>query len=104
MEGIADQKASAELQAERASIVKDMASPVYQRYERVRKARRGIAVADATDGRCSVCHMALRPQFFQELRNGKDVLACESCTRILFYNPPVSFEELTGEPAPAVRE
>ena len=81
-----------------------MTPPAYQRYEKVRKARKGIAVAEALEGRCSVCHMAVRPQFFQELKRGDQIMACESCTRILFYNPPVSIEELTGEPAPAVRQ
>jgi predicted nucleic acid-binding Zn-ribbon protein len=100
----ADQKASAELQAERTGIVKEMTPPSYQRYERVRKSRNGTAVAEAIDGRCSVCHMALRPQFFQDLKKGDQVMACESCSRILFYNPPVSLEELTGDPAPAVQE
>lgn len=97
-----DRKAAAELQGERAEIVKQMTPTNYQRYERVRKGRQGIGVAEAVDGRCSVCHMSLRPQFFQELRKGEQVMACESCTRILYYNPPVSLEELTGEPAPAV--
>lgn len=100
----ADQKAASELQGERGGIVKEMTPAVYQRYERVRQARRGIAVAEAVDGRCSVCHMALRPQFFQDLKRGEQVMACESCSRILYYNPPVSLEELTGDPAPAVRE
>jgi len=31
-------------------------------------------------------------------------MSCESCLRLLFYNPPVSFEDATGIPAPAVRE
>jgi uncharacterized protein len=100
----ADQSASAALQAERAGIVADMTPPAYQRYEKVRKARRGVAVAEAVDGRCSVCHMALRPQFAQELKRGDQIMSCESCTRILFYNPPVSIEQLTGEPAPAVQQ
>ncbi len=100
----ADQKASAELQTERGGIVKDMAPANYQRYERVRKARAGIGVAEVVDGRCSVCHMGLRPQFFQDLRKGDQVMACESCSRILYYNPPVSLEELTGDPAPAVQQ
>ena len=56
-----DQKAAAELQSERAGIVKEMTPAVYQRYEKVRKARRGIGVAEAIDGRCSVCNMAHAP-------------------------------------------
>lgn len=99
-----DRKAAAELQGERAEIVKQMTPASYQRYERVRKARQGIGVAEAVDGRCSVCHMSLRPQFFQDLKKGEQVMACESCSRILYYNPPVTLEELTGDPAPAVQQ
>lgn len=98
-----DQKASADLQSERASIMKEMTPSVYRRYEQARKARRGIGIAEVIDGRCSVCHMALRPQFFQDLRKGEQIMVCESCQRILYYNPPVAFDEATGAPA-AVRD
>jgi uncharacterized protein len=99
-----DEKASNELKKERAEIVAGVAAPVYNQYERVRRARKGIGVAEAADGRCTACQMSMRPQFFQELKRGDKVMACESCLRILYYNPPVKFEDLTGEPAPAVRE
>ncbi len=98
------EKAAAELTAERAGVVKDVTPPTYQRYERVRKARRGIGVAEAFEGRCSACNMAMRLQFFQDLKKGDQIMACESCQRILYYNPPASVEDLAGEPAPAVRE
>ena len=98
-----DQKAAAELQSERAGVVKQMTPAIYQRYEKVRKARRGIAVAEAIDGRCSVCNMGLRPQFFQELKRGDQVMSCESCLRMLYYNPPVAVEDL-GVPTSAARD
>ena len=93
----ADEKAAAELRTEREGIVKEITPSVYAQYERVRKTRKGIAVAEAIDGRCSVCQMSLRPQFFQDLKRGLTVMACESCQRILFYNPPVKVEDLAGE-------
>jgi predicted nucleic acid-binding Zn-ribbon protein len=94
-----DQKAAQELQTERAGVVKDITPGTYQRYERVRKGRRGVAVAEAVDGRCSACNMVIRLQFFQDLKKGDQVMACESCTRILYYNPPVSVEDIAGETA-----
>jgi predicted nucleic acid-binding Zn-ribbon protein len=100
----ADQKAAAELKQERAAIVSGMATATVQRYERARKSRRGIAVAEVVDGRCNQCHMALRLQYFQDLKRDDQILSCESCQRLLYYNPPVAVEDLTGEPAPAVRE
>ena len=99
-----DQKSADDFQRERAEVVKGIAPPVYQRYERVRRTRRGIAVAEAVDGRCSVCNMAMRLQFYQDLKKGDEVMACEGCLRILYYNPPVAIEDLSGEPAPVVHE
>ena len=95
----ADQKALAELQARRAEIVKEITPSVLSNYERLRRSRRGIAVAEVVDGRCTQCHIGVRPQFMQELRRGDKVMCCESCGRILVYNPPQSVEELVGEQA-----
>jgi hypothetical protein len=47
--------------------------------------------------------MAMRPQFSQELKRGDQVMACESCTRLLYYNPPAAVEDLAGQSAPAVQ-
>jgi predicted nucleic acid-binding Zn-ribbon protein len=100
----ADQSAAQELRKERAAIVAQVTPSVYQRYERVRKARRGIGIAEAVDGRCSACNMAMRLQFFQDLKKGDQIMACESCQRILYYNPPVSVEDLAGEAAPVAQQ
>jgi predicted nucleic acid-binding Zn-ribbon protein len=75
--------------------VGSLSPKIYSDYERLRKTRRGVAVAEAVDGRCSACHLAMRLQFFQELRRNDSVMCCESCGRILFYNPPPQeFDEL----------
>jgi len=96
-----DQRELDQLQAERKSIATQISPPVLSAYERVRKLRHGVAIAEAVDGRCSQCHMSLRLQFFQDLKRGEQVMHCESCSRIMYYNPPESFEHLTGEAAPA---
>jgi len=98
-----DQRELDQLQAERKSIATQISPAVLSAYERVLKLRHGIALAEAVDGRCSQCHMSLRLQFFQDLKRGEQVMHCESCNRILYYNPPESFEHLTGEAAPAAR-
>jgi predicted nucleic acid-binding Zn-ribbon protein len=101
----ADQAAERELQGERAGIVKDVTPSTYKLYERVRKGRRGVAISEVVDGRCSVCNISIRPQLYQDLRKGDQLMSCESCQRILYYSPPpTSLEDLTGEPAPAVQE
>ncbi len=83
----ADQKQLTEKSAERKSIADEMDPQLYAHYERIRKKTRNTAIADATDGRCDACQIALRPQFFQDLRRGDQVMFCESCGRILTYNP-----------------
>ncbi len=98
----ADQKQLDELQAERKKVVAGMNPNLYRHYERIRRGRRGLAVVEAVDGRCTGCHMAMRLQFFQDLKHSSQVLTCESCGRILYYNPPQSFEDLTGDAAGAV--
>jgi len=88
----ADQKALDELHAERKNLVAALKPQAYSAYERIRKKWHGTAVAEASDGRCGACQIVLRPQFFQDLRHSEELMFCESCGRILFYNPPVSFE------------
>ena len=94
-----DEKALAELKARRSRIAAEISADVFKEYERLRKARRGIAVAEVGEGRCAACHISVRPQFMQELRRGDTVKYCESCGRILVYNPPQSVEELVGQRA-----
>ncbi len=98
-----DQKILEELNRQRDEVIRQLNPSVYSAYERIRSKRKGLAVAEAVDGRCSACHIALRPQFFQDLRVCQEgVMFCESCGRILFYNPPVSFEDITAASADSV--
>ena len=87
-----DQKEVAAASAERQSIAAQMDPKLYAHYERIRKKTRNTAIADATDGRCDACQIALRPQFFQDLRRGDQVMFCESCGRMLTYNPVIDIQ------------
>jgi len=100
----ADKQAMETLQTERKGIVAKMNPSVYKQYERVRKMRRGVGVAEARDGRCMACHMTMRLQFLQDLRRGDQIMACESCGRIMYYTPPAAEEVVDGETAPAAQE
>ncbi len=89
----ADQKALDEALHQRRVTGAQMSPAVYREYERIRKSRKGIAIAEAADGRCLACNMTLRLQFFQDLRLSERVMCCESCGRMLYYNPPVEVDE-----------
>ena len=86
---IVDKKELAALQSERGSIAAQMMPSFYAEYERIRKKTKNHPIADATEGRCDACQITLRPQFFQDLRRGDKIMFCESCGRILTYNPVV---------------
>lgn len=84
-----DERELAATRAERKFIVEQMDSKFYTEYERIRKKTKNTPIADATEGRCDACQIVLRPQFFQDLRRGDKIMFCESCGRILTYNPVV---------------
>lgn len=90
----ADQAQLRDLLESRRKVVAEMSPQLYGNYERLRKSRKGVAVAEAVNGRCSACHLSLRLQFFQDLRRGDQVMYCESCGRILYHNPPVETDEI----------
>jgi predicted nucleic acid-binding Zn-ribbon protein len=63
-------------------------------FEQVARARKGVAICSATrDGLCSVCHVRLRPQVFQLVRQNDAIIQCDSCQRILYYVPPAGAVE-----------
>ncbi|MCM3870248.1 MAG: C4-type zinc ribbon domain-containing protein, partial [Pyrinomonadaceae bacterium] len=57
-------------------------------YKRISvRIRDGVAVAEARNGACMACFMALRPQAMSQVRRGEEVVTCENCNRILYYVP-----------------
>src|SRR5437867_2145023 len=86
-------KLRGQMPARRKGIVSSLTPHVYAAYERIRKNRGGVAVAEAIEGRCTCCHMSMRLQFFQDLKKSEQVRHCESCGRILYHNPPAAVED-----------
>jgi uncharacterized protein len=76
------------LTAARKEVVATLSRDVLALFERVAHGRKGVAVAEARDGLCTVCHVRLRPQVFNEVRRNDGLHQCDSCTRILYYVPP----------------
>jgi len=94
----ADKKKLAEMQAERVKAAAKVNPQVLRKYEHQRKKWGATTVVEAVDGRCTGCQIGLRPQFLQDLRKGDQIMTCETCGRILFYNPPISVEPEVAEP------
>lgn len=73
--------------ATRDAAVKKLPPQLYRRYDMIRQ-KRGVGIAQTTDGTCKVCNMALPPQLFHRLRREPLLEQCPSCNRIIYYVPP----------------
>lgn len=74
---------------QRESLLASLSPRLLALFEQVSRVRKGIAICSATrDGLCSVCHVRLRPQVFQQVRQNDSIVQCDSCQRILYYIPP----------------
>ncbi|HMK31071.1 MAG TPA: C4-type zinc ribbon domain-containing protein [Terriglobales bacterium] len=81
-----DERLLAEFKAQRESLRSATNPDALRHYDRVLKLR-GSAIAEAIDHRCSACQVMLRPQVFNEVQSNQQVITCDSCNRILFYDP-----------------
>jgi predicted nucleic acid-binding Zn-ribbon protein len=70
---------------ERKTVVAGMDRQVLSIFETTAKGRKGVAVAEAKDGLCTICHVRLRPQVFNEVRKNESIIQCDSCRRILYF-------------------
>ncbi len=78
----------AAVRGERESLGREMPRDLLVQYTRLLRGRGGLAVAlVGTSGICAGCRVTLTPQRFQEVRQSSQILTCESCGRILYYQP-----------------
>ncbi len=78
------------LKAERATVVAAISAETLALFDLVSRRRNGIAVAEARDGICTICHVRLRPQVFNTVRRNEAILQCDHCNRVLYFNPPAA--------------
>ena len=75
------------IRSERAELVRGIDPQVLAIFDLVARRRNGIAVAQARDGICTICHVRLRPQVFNNIRRNDSIIQCDSCQRILYFSP-----------------
>jgi len=74
--------------ADRERVFNTLPKPLSALYKRISlRIRDGVAVAEARNGACMACFMALRPQAMSEVRRGEEVVTCDNCNRFLYYVP-----------------
>jgi hypothetical protein len=74
------------VRAERAELARQLPAPVLADYDKLLKARGGLALAQVIKPNlCGGCRMTVTPQRLQELRAQSALLPCESCGRYLYW-------------------
>jgi predicted nucleic acid-binding Zn-ribbon protein len=59
-------------------------------FHRLVAKKHGLAVVLVQGNSCSACHVKVRPAAMQILKQGREVIYCDSCKRILYYEPASS--------------
>jgi len=79
----------ATVREERNARAKDLPRNVLSDYERILKAKAGLAIASVSSTAfCGGCRVSIRPQAIQELRQATGLMLCENCGRYLYWQDP----------------
>jgi predicted nucleic acid-binding Zn-ribbon protein len=79
----------AAVEEKRKAVRAEIDESALSNYDRISKAK-GTAVAEALNQKCMACQMMVRPQRWNDLRdrgNDEAMMTCESCGRLLYYDP-----------------
>ncbi len=86
-DGIAEQnrlqQALAELQPQREAALPDLTAESLAVYESQRASKRGHVAAELRDGMCATCGVGQTTTLIQQVRQGRDLVPCANCGRIL---------------------
>ncbi|MEM1025506.1 MAG: C4-type zinc ribbon domain-containing protein [Myxococcota bacterium] len=67
----------------RPAVAEKLPARILKKYEQLRQARSGLAVAVVKEGTCTGCQMKLRPQLVITLMRGDSLEFCTNCNRML---------------------
>ena len=73
------------MEDEKKRVAVHIDESLLKRYERLRKARNGLAVCIIEKPICTGCFAHIPPQHFAEILRGDKLYTCESCGRFIIY-------------------
>ncbi len=73
------------LESQKESLLPQLPPEQVALYLRLLRNKGGSALSPVTDDFCSMCHMRVRPQVLNELKEARKVILCENCGRILYW-------------------
>lgn len=74
----------AALNKEREALLPRVPREQMKLYEAIFQKKGGTALSPVTGDFCAMCHMRVRPQMLNEIRDKSSVILCENCGRILY--------------------
>ena len=75
----------ADMQKQREEAVALLPPELRELYSRISLKKQGLALAAVNGESCAACQMKLRPQLINEIRLGEQIIVCENCSRILYF-------------------
>jgi predicted nucleic acid-binding Zn-ribbon protein len=81
-----DEKLLAGLQEKRELLRAGVNDSTLAHYDRLMRQRK-FAIAEAREQKCMACFVMIRPQTWQEIRTNEQMITCNSCSRIFFFDP-----------------
>ena len=91
-----DEKQLTEWRAKRDQMRAGVNEDLLRHYERVAKFR-GSGISEVRDHKCMACQVMLRPQTYNDVRTGQQTVVCDSCQRVLYFNPANEMQALEPE-------
>jgi uncharacterized protein len=91
-----DEKQLAEWRGRRDQLRSGINEDLLRQYERVSKFR-GTGIAEVRDQKCMGCQVMLRPQTYNDVRASREPMFCDSCQRVLYFNPANEEQKIDPE-------